>query len=191
MKTPLLVPLPRFNAAGQHCFRWGGSCWQQARQALWQIRYSLSVLPVRTAIDSHLPRTAMTIRNISDRYEVYFREMMRALRPFPLALAISAMLLRSLLPLGWMPSSDARAPLIICPIMGGMTRAAPGKQDAPHHRNRVCPFTASLAQLSAPGAPTPISLHPAKPIVHDLHARAFLFSTRSYRPQAPRGPPPA
>src|SRR5438105_8252611 len=80
-----------------------------------------------------------------------------------LVLAIEAMLLRALLPAGWMPSNDTHAPLIICPMMGGMMHAEPAHRGLPQHHDRICPFTASLAQLATVSLP-PIAPVPAVPI---------------------------
>jgi len=119
-----------------------------------------------------------------------FPEMDRGFRTFPLALAISAMLLRAFLPLGWMPSGSAHAPLIICPMMGGVMPAAPAHPGLPQHHDRFCPFTASLAQLSAPASAPLISLPLEKPVARDISALASVIPARPYSPQFPRGPPP-
>ena len=116
--------------------------------------------------------------------------MTGVLRSLPIVLAISAMLLRALLPMGWMPSGDAHAPLIVCPMMGGM-HAVPGKPSPPTHRNRFCPFTAALAQLSAPAAPPLFSLPRQNAASRPTMRIVAAAYARPYRPQASRAPPVA
>jgi hypothetical protein len=106
------------------------------------------------------------------------------------ALAIQAMLLRALLPVGWMPSTDSHAPLIICPMMGGMMHAAATHRGLPQHHSPACPFTASLAQLAAPAISSPLRLPPNQPAVaHAFAPAATLFAALSHRSQSPRAPP--
>jgi hypothetical protein len=110
-------------------------------------------------------------------------------RPLALALALSAILLRTLVPEGWMPSADTRAPLIICPMMGGVMHAAPAHRGLPQHHDRYCPFTASLAQLAAVSLPA-IPAVPASPIAAgDVQPDRFVFVPAAYRSQSPRAPP--
>ena len=127
----------------------------------------------------------MVDRNSSGGSRV-FPLMHRIVRSVALALAIQAILLRALLPAGWMPSSDSHAPLIICPMMGGMPHAHRG---LPQHHDRFCPFTASLAQLATVSLP-PIGAVPALPLAGgDFRRRTFIFAAAFYRPQSPRAPP--
>jgi hypothetical protein len=110
-------------------------------------------------------------------------------RPVALALALAAILLRTLVPEGWMPSTDASAPLTICPMMGGMMHAAPAHRGLPQHQGRVCPFTASLAQLAAVSLP-PMAPVPASPVARgDFQPDRFVFVSATYRSQSPRAPP--
>jgi len=110
-------------------------------------------------------------------------------RPVGLALALFAILLRTLVPEGWMPSTDARAPLIVCPMMGGLMHAGPAHRGLPQHQGRICPFTASLAQLAAVSLP-PMAPLPAFPAARDnLQPDRFVFVSATYRSQLPRAPP--
>ena len=75
-----------------------------------------------------------------------------------LALALMAVVLRALIPVGWMPSETAEAPLVIC--TGAGPAMAVGEHGKGHpvdlkHKD-VCPFAAS-AQLGqgAAGPSTP------------------------------------
>jgi len=115
--------------------------------------------------------------------------MVAVIRPTAFILAVLAMLLRGLLPDGWMPSADTRAPLIICPMMGGMMHVAPAHSGLPQHKNRICPFTASLAQLATVSVP-PIAAAPVSPIAASgLRPDTLVFAAALYRPQSPRAPP--
>jgi len=116
--------------------------------------------------------------------------MQRHSRRVALALAVFALLARTLVPEGWMPSADTSAPLIICPMMGGTMHAAPTHRGLPQHHDRFCPFTASLAQLAMASVP-PMGPIPVSPIAHvDFQPGAFVFVPTTYRSQSPRAPPP-
>jgi hypothetical protein len=111
------------------------------------------------------------------------------IRPTVFILAVLAMLLRGMLPDGWMPSTDTRAPLIICPMMGGTMHVAPAHRGLPQHKNRICAFTASLAQLATASLP-PIGAAPVSPIAaSDLRPGTLVFAAALYRRQSPRAPP--
>jgi hypothetical protein len=115
--------------------------------------------------------------------------MHKIVRSVALALAVQAMLLRALLPVGWMPSNDTHAPLIICPMMGGTMHAQPAHRGLPQHKNHVCPFTASLAQLATVALPQIGPLAALTIAGGDFRPRPFVFAAAVYRAQSPRGPP--
>lgn len=115
--------------------------------------------------------------------------MQRHSRRVALALAVFAILLRTLVPEGWMPSADTRAPLIICPMMGGTMHPVPAHRGLPQHHDGFCPFTASLAQLAMASVP-PMGPIPISPIARaDFQPGAFVFVPATYRSQSPRAPP--
>ena len=115
--------------------------------------------------------------------------MTNALRSLAVTLALGAMLLRALLPAGWMPAPDGSS-LVIC-TNDGPLRLSPahiplhkGQQD----HNSVCPFAAA-AHLAAPGAAQAIQL----PLAIATGDRVFVVhgapAVRPSATQAPRGPP--
>lgn len=85
-----------------------------------------------------------------------------AFRSLAVTLALSAMVLRALLPAGWMPNTDGvpGTALVICSVDG--VRHVPhnrGKPDADH--GMACPFAAMahLARAQAPAAiPQPTTI---------------------------------
>jgi len=101
-------------------------------------------------------------------------------------LAIIALILRALLPAGWMP--DAQAGLTICsPATLGIIH----HDDAPGHgkmTHEECPFAAASQLASAPDLP-----HLALPAFHAFAAasdRAYAAIVLARRtPQSPRAPP--
>lgn len=122
--------------------------------------------------------------------------MTRTLRIAAVHLALVAMMLRALLPAGWMPSVTAGAPITIC-TMDGMVRIAPGA-DSPSHKqhqqddgrsHEICPFGAAPhfaapVQLAVLAAPSTLSfiLAPKAPV-------AVPSGRDGYAPQSSRGPP--
>ena len=114
-------------------------------------------------------------------------------------IALAAMMLRALLPDGWMPSGGgaAAAMLTIC-TMNGPMRVALGddgqplkKQPAKHDGggHEVCPFAAAqhfaapivLAAIPAPGI--------AHPFLYGKIASGISSGRDLYTPQSLRGPP--
>jgi hypothetical protein len=72
-----------------------------------------------------------------------------AARSLAVSLALCAMVLRALLPEGWMPAASAAAPLVICSIDGTHHSKAPGAPAQPQSQ-APCAFAAA-----APLAPPP------------------------------------
>jgi hypothetical protein len=102
-------------------------------------------------------------------------------------IALAALILRALLPAGWMP--DAQSGLVICAATLGVIHhdAAPGHSDGKMSQEE-CPFAAAPHLASAPEAP-----HLALPAFHALvaatdRASAAIIAAR-FTPQSPRAPP--
>jgi len=103
-------------------------------------------------------------------------------------IALAALILRALLPAGWMP--DAQAGLTICSIntLGIIHHdGAPGHSDG-KTSHEECAFAAAPHLASAPDGP-----YVALPAFHAFAAatdRAYAASVLSrFTPQAPRAPP--
>ncbi len=111
--------------------------------------------------------------------------------------ALAVMLLRALLPVGWMPGTTPQGgmALVICSgddpgqTMAGMPgmdhKSAPGG----NHHNDECPFAAAphyapAASLTALAAP---SL--AFTDTQDQVSRSFIAAGTRHSPQSPRAPP--
>jgi hypothetical protein len=106
-------------------------------------------------------------------------------------LALLAMLLRALLPAGWMPAaSEAGAsPLAICTLKGP-AHLAPAGTDAHHGRtDRFCPFAAA-AHLAgptfAPPTPTPEAV---AAVVREIQRPDIPASQAPRRSNEARAPP--
>jgi hypothetical protein len=120
--------------------------------------------------------------------------MRTALKSTALQIALLAMVLRALLPAGWMPaaitSADA-SPFVICTIDGPL-HSSPAKQQSPsdHDRaHRPCVFAAA-APLSPPLADA-VALAPsnlAAPVFFESQREAVTASAL-FRPNAARAPP--
>jgi hypothetical protein len=123
--------------------------------------------------------------------------MVRHLRFAAVHVALAAMVLRALLPAGWMPGASAGTPLVVC-TMDGPVRIALGadgkplkhqplQDDARHHE--MCPFAAA-PHLATPSAPAQLAL-PGYAILGSREvARQYVVTGAGrYAPQSPRAPP--
>lgn len=120
--------------------------------------------------------------------------MRTALRSVALQLALVAMVLRALLPAGWMPaaiSSANASPFVICTIDGPLHQA-PSKQKPPSDHDRAhapCVFAAA-APLASPHVDA-VSLAPssiAAPILF-ASSQSDVTANAIFRPNAARAPP--
>ena len=125
--------------------------------------------------------------SLSDNYQ-----MRMTCRSAAVQIALLAMLLRAVLPAGWMPAAVTSAnasPFVIC-TMDGPLHSAPTKPSHDHDRaTSPCVF-ASAAPLSSPdiaiAAPTPMQF--ASQIAFaPLHET--IIAARHFRPNAARAPP--
>jgi hypothetical protein len=110
------------------------------------------------------------------------QELSRALRH----LAIIALLVRAMLPAGWMP--DAQAGLVICSLGTLGTVHHDGDQKPTQTAHEECAFAAA-----APLAATPDAPHLTLPAFHALAAAIDRGTAASiaarFTPQSPRAPP--
>jgi hypothetical protein len=123
--------------------------------------------------------------------------MTRTLKLVGVQIALVAMLLRALLPVGWMPDTAANstAPFVICSVNGPVSAAhlpdtgkhRPGHDDS--RQNDMCPFAASvhLATPTATASVAPTTQIASFEVVLSP-ARAF-HGTSHYALQSPRAPP--
>lgn len=104
-------------------------------------------------------------------------------------LALAAMLLRAMMPAGWMPSTDAAAsgsPFVICTMHGPLV---PQKHDEHKSSNDVCPFAAA-AQLAEAGKPAVLALPSTAPThIEPITQPVFVGLPARHTPQSPRAPP--
>jgi len=124
--------------------------------------------------------------------------MMRNLRFAAIYVALAAMMLRALLPAGWMPGTFASgSALVVCTMSGpvDLVLGADGKPlkhhssegDARHHE--MCPF-AGAPHLASPSAIAGAAL-PSYAIAAAFEVSRVVFAARAtrYSPQSPRAPP--
>jgi hypothetical protein len=120
--------------------------------------------------------------------------MTRRCRLAALHLAIAAMLLRALLPAGWMPDSTGAAAFTICTMDGAGHHAeeqSPGKPvpaDS-QHAHEECPFAAAhhvAAPVVANHLVAPSLAGRAAGISHPV---AAFVPIAKYEPHSPRAPP--
>jgi hypothetical protein len=133
---------------------------------------------------------------------------MRVFRRAAVTLALSAMALRALLPMGWMPNPAgfAQSPLIIClmdlpqsaqmdlsKVMDmPMGMAMPHGGKSGHNQNddhQTCPFAAAPHVA----APVTVAHIPAPTILGRFHGETVIAASLTrvavYQPQSPRAPP--
>jgi hypothetical protein len=120
--------------------------------------------------------------------------MRTALKPVALQLALVAMVLRALLPAGWMPaaiSSANASPFVICTIDGPVHQTSDKQKPSSDHDRAHAPCVfAAAAPLASPASDT-VALAPS-----NLTAPIFFASSRDtvtasalFRPNAARAPP--
>jgi Protein of unknown function (DUF2946) len=123
--------------------------------------------------------------------------MTRTLKLAGVQIALVAMLLRALLPVGWMPDTAASAdtPFVICTVNGPLQAAhlpdtgkhQPGHDDS--RQNDVCPFAASI-HFATPAAVAVVApstqVAALAPLLLPVHA---VRSATQYALQSPRAPP--
>ncbi|HUO89038.1 MAG TPA: hypothetical protein VMU08_07680 [Rhizomicrobium sp.] len=111
-------------------------------------------------------------------------------RSIAVSLALCAMVLRALLPDGWMPAANAAeagTPFVICSVDGAHHGKAPG--DTQQRTHAPCAFAAA-APLSPPstGAVVVRALGVVTFVARSVEA-ALPARTSGYRPNAARAPP--
>jgi hypothetical protein len=111
-------------------------------------------------------------------------------RSLAVSLALAAMVLRALLPDGWMPGADAAvSPFVICAADGSHRDGKTPAQPAQERGHGACAFAAA-APLSPP-ASAAILIAAPRETARLAAARtqdAVLF-TAAYRPNTARAPP--
>ena len=131
--------------------------------------------------------------------------MLRTFRLAAVQLALAAMMLRALLPMGWMPNPDgfAQSPLVIClmdmpsgmDMSHAMDMSKPmdmnghGQDHGQQQSNEQCPFAAAphiaasvaIVELAPPSE---LARFAEKPVSRTLPTLAV-----DYLPQSPRAPP--
>jgi hypothetical protein len=123
--------------------------------------------------------------------------MSRTLRLAGVQIALVAMLLRALLPVGWMPGSadNSSSPFVICTVNGPVHAAhlpdagkhQPGHDDS--RQNDVCPFAASI-HLATPAAEAAVaSATQVASSAPDQIVAQRIHDIARYALQSPRAPP--
>jgi hypothetical protein len=111
-------------------------------------------------------------------------------RSAAISLALCAMLLRALLPDGWMPAAaGSPSPFVICSVDGVHSGGKQPSDPAHEHTHAPCAFAAA-AHL-APPVLAPV-LAPAATLVHTvafIRPDVRIDTHERHRPNAPRAPP--
>lgn len=105
-------------------------------------------------------------------------------------IALAALLLRALVPVGWMPAATAQTPFVICSINGPVQHAPDGQKlpdDAAHHQ--TCAFAAAPHLAKTPDVVALAA--PALPVFVIARAEIApaLARPSPQRAQSPRAPP--
>ena len=116
------------------------------------------------------------------------------LKPAALQIALLAMILRALLPAGWMPeaiSSANASPFVICTIDGPLHQAPAKQKPSSDHDRAGAPCVFAAAAPLAPLLADTVSIAPANiaaPVFFPP-ARNALAANAFFRPNAARAPP--
>jgi len=125
--------------------------------------------------------------------------MNRSFRLATVHIALAAMMLRALMPAGWMPNSEASAgvPITICTMDGQvhLTLGPDGQpfkkqqnQDDTRHHD-LCPFAAA-PQMAQPATSASLALpSPISMVAQRIAHRQAAAQNARYASQSPRAPP--
>jgi hypothetical protein len=114
--------------------------------------------------------------------------MFRNLRLAGLHVALAAMVLRALLPAGWMPGPAHGALFVICTAEGGIVHHAPGNPlDKADRDHQICPFAAGA---HAAVAANTIAISVPSGIIRFVRpTRAIARIEIAFAPYSSRAPP--
>ncbi len=121
--------------------------------------------------------------------------MPRTLRLAGVQIALVAVLLRALLPVGWMPDAAAGSPFTICTVNGPVhaTHLPDGQPDKhgqdDGRQNDVCPFAASVHLATPTAVATVASFTQIVLFAPDHSPARWVHDTAHYALQSPRAPP--
>jgi len=143
-------------------------------------RDNVELKPFRTAAQKRLDAAA---------YSADFVSMKSFARTIALALALSAVLLRGLLPAGWMPNAGGGPGLTICTLNGLRHINLSGEPAHTPQHHTVCPFAAAPPLASA-DAPV-LALTPSFAFLHTaiLKRADSVARASAYDVHAARAPP--
>jgi hypothetical protein len=104
-------------------------------------------------------------------------------------LLLAALLLRALMPLGWMPGSAqlGQAAWIICTADGQLQHGAPGKDDS-HQHQQPCAFAAAHV-MAASGNHVFVAPLLQAAALETHTAPTAIHVAAGFTPQSPRAPP--
>ena len=115
--------------------------------------------------------------------------MTSVFRSLAVTLALSAMLLRAVLPAGWMPDlAGTGAPLVICSVDGLHHVPKDPSRNHDDDHGYACPFAAA-AHLAPPQAPPALTKPFAVAVSAPVFAEPSAVSHLHDPGHAPRGPP--
>lgn len=117
--------------------------------------------------------------------------MFRNLRLAGLHVALAAIVLRALLPAGWMPDASHGGTFVICTAEGGIVHHAPARPGNPLDKgdrdHQICPFAAGA---HAAVAANTIAIFVPFGIVRFVpSARRIARVESAFAPYSSRGPP--
>jgi hypothetical protein len=151
------------------------------------MRPALFSNPGNLAQDRSSERFAAANRSLDARRGPAHKTLMKGIFRGMKQLALVAMILRALMPMGWMPGASLDAPFAICTMSGPLQHAPDnGKVPADHHV--ICPFAAAPHLAAAPELP-----QLAMPAIHAQAAEAdrtyAVILAARFTPGSPRAPP--
>lgn len=102
-------------------------------------------------------------------------------------LVLIALILRAMLPAGWMPDASGNAPLVICSV-DAPSAEHDGKAPAQNIHQDACPFSGLPHLASTPDVPTLIAPGFHAFVAATDRVYAAQIAAR-HQPQSPRAPP--
>ena len=119
--------------------------------------------------------------------------MRNSVKTLAIHIALIAMVLRALLPAGWMPGADASSGLVICSLAAHAHATSDtdggGKQPDQNSTHDECPFASAAHSAALAGDTTGVRILDWRPLAYRVPLSSRVLAVARFKAQSPRAPP--